>query len=236
MGGGGDNYFNENVCKHLANYLKLYCKNNDESEMYRYLGTLGIGGLKYVLNERGQFGWWDNKESDRTAVVFCIGDDGEMKENVMNYNCVKGKWIIEECCSDVYKMWFDKMRGWVDNEGTFEEMKEAGYQAVAAYIVPESSEDDGDDDGDDGDEVVEEGSLSLSDVVDTVESDPVFLTFFFVLALYFLFIFILGHLWNGDDTPCVEPYNKFEWFDKVHTTDTVYCHQGVCYYIEDMLD
>jgi hypothetical protein len=230
---GDEYYFNENVCKHLANYLKLYCKNNKESEMHRYLGTLGVKGRKYSLNERGHFGWWSNDNVDRTAIILCIDEDGELKDDVMSYNCIQGKWIIEELCSDVYQMWFEKMKGWVNNEGTFEEMKEAGYQAVAAYIVPEN---DNDDDEENVDEVVEEGSLSWSDVVDAIESNPVYLTFFFVLALYFLFVFILGHLWNGDDTPCVEPYNKFEWFDRVHTTDTVYCDQGVCYHIEDILD
>lgn len=232
-------YFNESACQRIATYLKIYCKNNEcVNGQFDRIGGFSVGDRKYRLFERGQFGWWVKDNTDRCVFVTCIDtDEFCYEDDVMLYNCVEGKWIVEKDCSDVYMMWVDNMEGWLQNEGTYEEMKEAGYDKLAVYNPPmkkiESSEEESSEE-ESSEEVDGERVNLWVNIVDTVNENPIFQSFAIAVTIYIVLILFIG-LFLGNDScrseehvlPVVRPIYDYE--------SDYYCENGVChYYFEDL--
>lgn len=199
--------FNENVCKHFVTYLKFYGCHRDRADIMTKIGTMSYENRKYRLYERGSFGWWENE--DRVMIVWCVNDDDE---SVMVFNYDTGKWQIEAERSDVYQLWYDKLTGWMNAEEgrTIEQMKEVGYEEIAAWVI-------------EGDEVYE-GQDDRA-FIDTLFDDEILSVAYFFILLYFICILVVGTAAGQESATA----NTFDGF----ATD-YYCDGDVCYFLDEL--
>ena len=243
-------YFDQNVCKHFAAYLKLYGRNRDTADVMTKIGTMSYNDRRYKIFERGNFGWW--KDEDRVMVLWCASDESE---SVMLFNYCTGKWVIETGCSDVYQMWFDKIVGWMSADGgrTFEQMKEAGYDEVTGWMTEtddsESESDESDESGETGDndencenkgsEMGHEGEENVEEIgvigniFNSIFENETFTATYFLILLYFIFIIFIGTTSDHVRSSGVG-VAPVDAFNGAFNSADYYCDNGVCFYVEDL--